>query len=109
MRLFPIYTWTKGIRNFDHRRRRFSNQPWAQGVILLSCVVVAMLLANLPFTKEFYHNLLETQLSIFFKNPGGRDIMFPKGMTVESFINDILSIFVFEVGSGNCVLLHSGS
>ena len=99
MRLFPIYTWTKGIRNFDHRRRRFSNQPWAQGVILLSCVVVAMLLANLPFTKEFYHNLLETQLSIFFKNPGGRDIMFPKGMTVESFINDILmTVFFFTVG-----------
>ena len=99
MRLFPIYTWTKGIRNFDHRRRRFSNQPWAQGVILLSCVVVAMLMANLPFTKEFYHNLLETQLSIFFKNPGGRDIMFPKGMTVESFINDILmTVFFFTVG-----------
>ena len=43
MRLFPIYTWNKGIRNFDHRRSQFTHQPWAQGVILLSCVVVAML------------------------------------------------------------------
>ncbi|MBQ6186176.1 MAG: Na+/H+ antiporter NhaA [Bacteroidales bacterium] len=99
MRLFPIYTWTKGIRNFDHRRRKFSNQPWAQGVILLACVVVAMLLANLPFTKDFYHNLLETQFSLFFKAPDGKDIMFPRGMTVESFINDILmTIFFFTVG-----------
>ena len=99
MRLFPIYTWTKGIRNFDHRRRKFSNQPWAQGVILLACVVVAMLLANLPFTKEIYHNILETKLSLFFKTPGGKDVWFPKGMTVESFINDILmTVFFFTVG-----------
>lgn len=99
MRLFPIYTWTKGIRNFDHRRRKFSNQPWAQGVILLGCVVIAMLLANLPFTKEIYHDILETKLSLFFKTPGGKDIWFPKGMTVESFINDILmTVFFFTVG-----------
>lgn len=99
MRLFPIYTWTKGIRNFDHRRRRFSNQPWAQGVILLACVVVAMLLANLPLTKEIYHNILETRLSLFFKTPGGKDVMFPRGMTIESFINDILmTVFFFTVG-----------
>ncbi|MBR5176121.1 MAG: Na+/H+ antiporter NhaA [Bacteroidales bacterium] len=99
MRLFPIYTWTKGIRNFDHRRRRFSNQPWAQGVILLVCVIVAMLLANLPFTKELYRSILETRLSLFFKAPGGKDIMFPRGMTIESFINDILmTVFFFTVG-----------
>ena len=99
MRLFPIYTWTKGIRNFDHRRRKFSNQPWAQGVILLACVVVAMLLANLPFTKELYHSILETKLSLFFKTPGGKDVWFPEGMTVESFINDILmTVFFFTVG-----------
>ncbi len=99
MRLFPIYTWTKGIRNFDHRRRKFSNLPWAQGVILLACVIVAMLLANLPFTKELYRSILETNLSIFFKIPGGKDIMFPRGMTIESFINDILmTVFFFTVG-----------
>ena len=99
MRLFPIYTWNKGIRNFDHRRRKFSHQPWAQGVILLACVVIAMLLANLPFTKEFYHNLLETDLSLYLKSPNGKGIMFPKNMTVESFINDILmTVFFFTVG-----------
>ena len=99
MRLFPIYTWTKSVRNFKHRRRQFSEQPWAQGAILLGCVVVAMLLANLTFTKVFYHELLETELSIFFKFPGGDGVMFPKGMTIESFINDILmTVFFFTVG-----------
>lgn len=99
MRLFPMYTWTKGIRNFDHRRKQFSKQPWTQGVLLLCCVVVAMLLANLPFTKEFYHNVLETDISLRFQPPGGESVLFPRGMTVESFINDILmTIFFFTVG-----------
>ena len=99
MRLIPIYTWTKGIRNFDHRRKQFSKQPWAQGVLLLCCVVVAMLLANLPFTKEFYHNVLETDISLRFQSPGGESILFPNGMTVEKFINDILmTVFFFTVG-----------
>ena len=99
MRLFPIYTWTKGIRNFQNRRHKFSNLPWSQGVILLACVVVAMLLANLPFTKEFYRSVLETQVSLSFKVPGWKEILFPKGMTIESFINDILmTVFFFTVG-----------
>ena len=56
--LIPIYTWTKGVRNMDLRRRTFIKQPWAQGVILLTCVIIAMLLANLPFTRDIYHNVL---------------------------------------------------
>ena len=64
MRLIPIYTWNKGIRNFDVRRRQFIKQPWAQGVILLVCVVIAMILANLPFTSHAYHSFLETTLTI---------------------------------------------
>lgn len=99
MRLIPIYSWTRGIRNFDHRRRKFSNQPWAQGVILLICVVVAMLLANLPFTKEAYHSILETDVSLSFQSPNGDRIFFPKDMNIEAFINDILmTIFFFTVG-----------
>lgn len=97
--LIPIYTWTKGVRNLDLRRRAFIKQPWAQGVILLTCVIIAMLLANLPFTRDVYHNILETNVSIFFKSPDGSGIFFPRGMTVESFINDILmTVFFFSVG-----------
>ena len=99
MGLIPIYTWTKGVRNFDHRRKVFAKQPWAQGVVLLTCVIVAMLLANLPATKDYYHNLLETNISLFCQSPGGNGVFFPRGMTVESFINDILmTVFFFTVG-----------
>ena len=79
---------------------KFSKQPWAQGVVLLACVAVAMLLANLPFTKHIYHAVLETQLFAGIKSPDGTiDWNFPRGMTVEKFINDILMvIFFFTVG-----------
>ena len=94
-----MYAWTKGIRNFEHRNRMFSKKPWAQGVILLTCVIVALLLANLPFTKEIYHSILKTSLAINMGLPDGRNIVFPAGMTVEKFINDILMvIFFFSVG-----------
>ena len=99
MRLFPIYSWTKGIRNFNHRRSKFTNQPWAQGVILLGCVVIAMLLANLPFTQDAYQNILHTDFSLWIKNPAGEGMFFPRGMNIGSFINDILmTLFFFTVG-----------
>lgn len=100
MRLIPIYTWNKGIRNFDVRRKAFFKQPWAQGVILLACVLAAMLLANLPFTAEWYRNLLETSFTLNINSPdGGTSISFPRNMTVEKLINDVLMmVFFFTVG-----------
>ena len=99
MPLIPIYTWNKTIINFGSRSRNFTRQPWAQGVILLACVVVAMLLANLPWTRDFYFNLLETDLGITVNSPDGGGFIFPAGMTVEKFINDILMVvFFFTVG-----------
>lgn len=106
MRLIPIYTWTKGVDKLDKGTHKFLNRPWASGVILLSCVIVAMLLANLPFTKHLYHLFLETELSMGIQSPvdaetGMRaiDWVFPKEMTVEKFINDILMVvFFFTVG-----------
>ena len=100
MALIPIYWWNKEVHNFRISQDKFSKQPWANGVVLLACVLVAMLLANLPFTKQVYHDVLETQLSMNIKSPDGLiDWMFPRGMTVEKFINDILMvIFFFTVG-----------
>ncbi|MCR5519602.1 MAG: Na+/H+ antiporter NhaA, partial [Bacteroidales bacterium] len=100
MRLIPIYTWNKGIRNFDVRRKKFTKQPWAQGVLLMACVIIAMILANLPFTKHLYHSFLETTLTINAASPDGSiNLFFPRGMTVEKFINDILMVvFFFTVG-----------
>jgi len=100
VRLIPIYTWNKGIRNFDIRSKRFSKQPWAQGVILLVCVVVAMLLANLPFTKVFYNDFLNTAFTLHVASPDGAlNVYIPRDMTVEKLINDVLMmVFFFTVG-----------
>ena len=99
MPLIPIYTWTKGVRKVELSRQSFRKLPWSQGVILLACVIVAMLLANLPFTREAYHDFLETSLTITTVTPSGGGLSFPREMTVEKFINDILMVvFFFTVG-----------
>mgnify|MGYP005864790633 CR=1 FL=1 len=38
---------------------------------LLGCVIVAMLLANLPGTSLYYRHLLETDLSLMVHSPDG--------------------------------------
>ena len=100
MALIPIYWWNKEVHNFKISQQKFSKQPWANGVILLACVAVAMLLANLPATKHLYHAFLETSMSIHVSSPDGSiDFLFPREMTVEKFINDILMVvFFFTVG-----------
>ena len=100
MALIPIYWWNKEVRNFKISQDSFRKQPWANGVILLGCVALAMLLANLPFTKHVYHNFLHTELTIHVASPDGFvDWFFPRGMTMEKFINDILMVvFFFTVG-----------
>lgn len=100
MALIPIYWWNKEVHNFKISQKKFSKQPWANGVILLGCVIIAMLLANLPATRHLYHSFLETSLSIHVSSPDGViDFLFPREMTVEKFINDILMVvFFFTVG-----------
>lgn len=100
MKLIPIFTWNKSLKKLEDSTVRLSNKPWAQGVLLLICVALAMLLANLSFTKEFYRGFLETSVSIHFTSPNSAvDFMFPEGMTIEKFINDILMVvFFFTVG-----------
>ncbi|MDY6276994.1 MAG: Na+/H+ antiporter NhaA [Bacteroidales bacterium] len=94
MKLIPIYAWNKGVHIFETKQEKFIKRPWAQGVVLLVCVVIAMLLANLPWTSEAYKEVLETTLSIKIGS-----FEFPHGMTVEKFINDILMVvFFFTVG-----------
>lgn len=100
MRLIPIYTWNKQLHSMKLSGKNFMNQPWSGGVTLLLCVIIAMLLANLPSTSHLYHEFLETELSMHIMSPDGAiDWVFPQDMTVEKFINDILMvIFFFTVG-----------
>lgn len=99
-KLIPIYTWNKSVVKFNQKGDRLLKKPWLQGVLLLCCVVVAMLLANIPFTGEKYREFLETNIQLHLFNPhGGVDLLFPRDLTVEGFINDILMvIFFFTVG-----------
>lgn len=99
-KLIPIYTWNKGVIMFNKRSNRLSKQPWFQGVLLLCCVVIAMLLANLPFTKTIYEDILATNVQLhLFSDNGDVNVLFPRDLTVEKFINDILMvIFFFTVG-----------
>ena len=100
MRLIPVYTWKRDLHRADLSRKSFMTQPWASGGTLLLCVIVAMLLANLPVVHEVYHRVLHMQVVIWLQNPfNGQIILFPEGMTVEGFINDILMVvFFFTVG-----------
>ena len=92
-------SWNKMLARLSSQRKKLFNLPWFQGVILLACVVVAMLLANLPATSDLYFGILETDLGISVKTPEGHSLMFPVGMTIEKFINDILMVvFFFTVG-----------
>ena len=100
MRIFLKYGWVRGRHQLGLRGRRFMEAPWAGGVVLLVCVGIAMLLANLPLTAEYYHHLLQTDLSLAVHSPDGViDWVYPRGMTVEKLINDgLMVIFFFSVG-----------
>ena len=45
MKVIPIYSWNKNLHMMQLSRTNFMKQPWAGGVTLLVCVVIAMLLA----------------------------------------------------------------
>ena len=94
------YSWIRTRYVLNEHSRSFLRAPWAGGVVLLSCVIIAMLLANLPATADLYHSILTTDLSILVKNHSGSiDWIYPRGMNVETFINDALMvIFFFTVG-----------
>lgn len=99
MKIIPHYSRIKYSCVIEHGRAHIMGKPWISGVLLMASVIVAMLLANLPATKEIYHSILETSLSITIQSPHGEAWVFPKDMNVEKFINDILMvIFFFVVG-----------
>ncbi len=98
MRFFSMYHWTRSNHERWLHSRKFFEAPWAGGAVLLVCVILAMLLANLPWTAEIYRQILETDLSIVIHSAQG-NWTFPEGMTVEKLINDgIMVIFFFTVG-----------
>ena len=95
-----MFRWVRWRHLMSLRGQVFIEAPWAGGAVLFVCVVIAMLLANLPVTKVYYHHLLETDLSLLVHTPDGViNWLFPRGMTVEKFVNDgLMVVFFFAVG-----------
>lgn len=96
--MFTKFGRVKRSHILSQRGRNFLQAPWAGGIILIVCVVVAMLLANLPATAEAYKHILEMPFGITLG-----DQTFPalhgSPMTVEGFVNDALMVvFFFTVG-----------
>ncbi len=100
MRLIPFYSWSKGVLHLNSTGRKLARHPWMQGLLLLICVALALLLANLPLTRDIYHEILKTNITIhLFTDDGVVDLLFPQDMNVEKLINDILmTVFFFTVG-----------
>ena len=94
MAYFTKFGRVKRMHILSQQGRNFLQAPWAGGIVLVVCVFVAMLLANLPATAHIYHKLLHMELGISI---GGE--LFPEKMSVEKFVNDALMvIFFFTVG-----------
>lgn len=62
--------------------------------MLIVCVIVAMLLANLPATSEIYSHFLHMEMGLFVDGN-----LFPRGMNIEKIVNDgLMVVFFFAVG-----------
>ena len=94
MSIFTKFGRVKRFHVMSQRGHNFLHAPWAGGIVLVICVIIAMLLANLPATAEFYHKILHMELGLWIDGE-----LFPESMTVEKFVNDALMvIFFFTVG-----------
>ena len=94
MSIFTKFGRVKRFHVMSQRGHNFLHAPWAGGIVLVICVIIAMLLANLPATAEFYHKMLHMELGFWIDGE-----LFPESMTVEKFVNDALMvIFFFTVG-----------
>ena len=92
--MFTKFGRVKRTYILSQRGNSFLQAPWAGGIVLVACVIVAMLLANMEATAEIYRHLLHMDLSLMVDGK-----LFPKAMTVEKFVNDALMVvFFFTVG-----------
>jgi NhaA family Na+:H+ antiporter len=92
--MFTKFGRVKRMHILSQRGQNFLQAPWAGGIVLVVCVIIAMLLANLPATAHLYHKLLHMELGLWVDGK-----LFPASMTVEKFVNDALMVvFFFTVG-----------
>lgn len=74
------------------RSSNFLGSQWAGGVCLVAFTVIALILANLDVSKEWYRQILESDFGISVNH-------FRISLTVEEWINDaLMAVFFFVVG-----------
>lgn len=68
--------------------------------MLLMCVIVAMIFANMEWSAHAYHELLTTDVSLFMHaHDGSFEVLYPRDMNVEKLVNDgLMVLFFFGVG-----------
>lgn len=94
MSVFNKFGRIKRSHILSQRGQNFLQAPWAGGIVLVVCVIIAMLLANLPATAEHYRHLLHMELGLWIDGE-----LFPEKMNLEKVINDgLMVIFFFTVG-----------
>ncbi len=94
------FSWVRRSHKLSERTQYILDKPWAGGAILILCVVVAMVLSNAEATAEAYHNFLTTDFSmIIHSHDNSFNMLYPKNMTVETFVNDaLMMLFFFVIG-----------
>ena len=90
MSIFTKFGRVKRFHVMSQRGHNFLQAPWAGGIVLVVCVIVAMLLANLPATADLYHEFLHMELGLWVDGK-----LFPESMTGEKFVNDALMVIFF--------------
>ena len=92
--MFTKFGRIKRSHIISQQGRNFLQAPWAGGIVLIVCVIVAMLLANLPATSEIYSHFLHMEMGLFVDGN-----LFPRGMNIEKIVNDgLMVVFFFAVG-----------
>ena len=94
MSIFNKFGRIKRGHILSQRGQNFLQAPWAGGIVLVVCVIVAMLIANLPATADLYRHLLHMELGLWIDGE-----LFPEKMNLEKVINDgLMVVFFFTVG-----------
>ena len=92
--MFTKFGRIKRSHIISQQGRNFLQAPWAGGIVLIVCVIVAMLLANLPATSEIYSHFLHMEMGLFVDGN-----LFPRGMNIDKIVNDgLMVVFFFAVG-----------
>ena len=92
--MFTKFGRIKRSHIISQQGRNFLQAPWTGGIVLIVCVIVAMLLANLPATSEIYSHFLHMEMGLFVDGN-----LFPRGMNIEKIVNDgLMVVFFFAVG-----------